>query len=227
MVEKSELLRVPAFADLPDDQIAWFINQSQELHLKAGEAYSRQGDPADAMFVILEGRLQGRGELAGESVVFDLEPGDVTGVLPFSRMKQFTVGGRAETDSRALQFPASLFPELVQKMPELTKRLVGLMSDRIRETTRREQQQDRLASLGKLSAGLAHELNNPASAAKRPASQLRDILKKIRDASHELGKRELTPAQQAEIEKLEASFIQRDEVPSDPLTISDLEHQND
>src|ERR1700721_921360 len=95
MVEKSELLRVPAFADLPDDQIAWFINQSQELHLKAGDTYARQGDPADSMFVILEGRLQGRGELAGESVVFDLEPGDVTGVLPFSRMKQFTVGGRA------------------------------------------------------------------------------------------------------------------------------------
>jgi C4-dicarboxylate-specific signal transduction histidine kinase len=63
-------------------------------------------------------------------------------------------------------FPPGLFPELVQKMPELTKRLVGLMSDRIREITRIEQQRDRLASLGKLSAGLAHELNNPASAAR-------------------------------------------------------------
>src|ERR1700677_3150199 len=227
MVEKSELLRVPAFLDLPDDQIAWFISQSQELHLKAGDVYARQGDPADSMFVILEGRLQGRGELAGENVVFDLEPGDVTGVLPFSRMKQFTVGGRAETDSRALQFPASLFPDLVQKMPELTQRLVGLMSDRIRETTRREQQRDRLASLGKLSAGLAHELNNPASAAKRAASQLRDVLKRIKDASHELGSRDLTAAQKSEIEKLEASFVQRDEVPSDALTISDREDQID
>src|SRR5580704_954472 len=106
MVEKSDLQKVPAFADLPDDQIAWFISQSQELNLKAGENYSRQGDPADAMFVILEGQLQGRGELAGETVVFDLEAGDVTGVLPFSRMKQFTVGGRAVTDSHALRFPA-------------------------------------------------------------------------------------------------------------------------
>src|SRR5580700_11056547 len=227
MVEKSELLRVPAFVDLPDDQIAWFISQSQELHLKAGDVYARQGDPADSMFVILEGRLQGRGELAGENVVFDLEPGDVTGVLPFSRMKQFTVGGRAETDSRALQFPASLFPELVQKMPELTKRLVGMMSDRIRETTRMEQQRDRLASLGKLSAGLAHELNNPASAAKRAASQLRQMLTKIRNASLELGRRDLTPAQKAEIEKVEASFTQTDVVPPDPLTQSDLEDQID
>jgi signal transduction histidine kinase len=227
MVENSELLRVPVFAGLPDDQITWFISQAIDLPLKAGETYFREGDPADAMFVILEGQVQVRGDIGGETVVLLLKPGDVTGVLPFSRMKQFTVGTRALTDARVLRFPSSLFPELVQKMPELTQRLVGLMSDRIRETTRREQQRDRLVSLGKLSAGLAHELNNPASAAKRAASQLREILKKIRDASHELGKRALTPAQQSEIEKLEASFVQSDEVPPDPLTASDLEEQID
>src|ERR1700722_4795241 len=227
MVEKSELLRVPVFADLPDDQIAWFISQAQEMTLKAGDVYSRQGDPADSMYVILEGHIQGRGELGGDIITFTLDPGDVTGVLPFSRMKQFTVSQRAETDSRALRFPASQFPDLVQKMPELTKRLVGLMSDRIRETTRIEQQQDRLAARGKLSAGLAHELNNPASAAKRATSQLRDMLKRIRDASHELGRRDLTVAQKSEIEKMEASFVQSDELPSDPLAISDLEDQID
>jgi signal transduction histidine kinase len=227
MIEKSELLNVPIFAGLPEDQIAWFISQSQEMKLKAGENYSRQGDPADAMFVILKGHVQGRGELGGETIIFDLTPGDVTGLLPFSRMKQFTVSIRTETDSRALRFPSSLFPELVQKMPELTQRLVGLMSDRIRETTRMEQQRDRLASLGKLSAGLAHELNNPASAAKRAASQLRDSLKRIKNASHELGRRPLSPAQKSEIEKLEASFLQNDAPPPDSLTISDLEDQID
>ncbi|MGD0929673.1 MAG: ATP-binding protein [Candidatus Korobacteraceae bacterium] len=227
MAEKAELLRVPAFADLPEDQIAWFLSNSQEMNLKAGDVYLHQGDPADAMFVILEGQLQARGELGGETFVFNLGPGDVTGVLPFSRMKQFTVNGRAETDSRALRFPASLFPDLVQKMPELTKRLVGLMSDRIREATRREQQRDRLVSLGKLSAGLAHELNNPASAAKRATSQLRVILKKVRDASLELGRRDLTSTQKAEIERLEASFTQPEIVPPDALTISDLEDQID
>jgi signal transduction histidine kinase len=227
MVEKSELRRVPIFADLPDDQIDWFLSQSQELHLKAGEGYSRQGDPADAMFVLLEGQLQGRGEIGGETVIFTIGQGNVTGVLPFSRMKQFTVSGRAETDSRALRFPASLFPELIQKMPELTKRLVGLMADRIRETTRMEQQRDRLASLGKLSAGLAHELNNPASAAKRATSQLRTLLKKIKEASHELGRRDLSAAQKAEIEKLEASFIQQNQPPPDALATSDLEEQID
>jgi signal transduction histidine kinase len=228
MVDASELLRrVPVFEGLPDDQFTWFLSQSKELHLKAGEVYARQGDPADAMFVILDGHLQGRGEVGGDTIVFDLEPGDVTGVLPFSRMKQFTVSGRAESDSRALRFPSALFPALVQRMPELTQRLVGLMSDRIREVTRLEQQRDRLAALGKLSAGLAHELNNPASAAKRATSQLRDILKRVRDASLELGRRDLTPAQKSEIEKLEASLTQAVGPPPDPLTASDLEDQLD
>src|SRR5271169_4373066 len=228
MDETLDLLRrVPVFEGLPDDQIAWFLSQSQELNLKAGDVYARQGDPADAMFVILEGKLQGRGEFGGDTIIFDLKPGDVTGLLPFSRMKQFTVSGRAETDSRALRFPASQFPDLVQRMPELTKRLVGLMSDRIRETTRMEQQRDRLAGLGKLSAGLAHELNNPASAATRAASQLRGILQRIRDASQELGRRNLTAEQKEEIARIENSVVLSNEPPADALMISDLEDRLD
>src|SRR6266571_3209977 len=227
MVDKSELLRVPAFADLPDDQIAWFLSNSQEVRLAVGDILAQQGDPADWMFVLLEGQFQWRGEFNGETIIFSAAPGGVTGMLPFSRMKQFTVTGRAVTEGRILKFTASLFPDLVQKMPELTTRLVGLMSDRIREATRIEQQRDRLASLGKLSAGLAHELNNPASAAKRATSQLRTILRRIKDASHELGRRELTSAQKSEIEKLEASFTQQDVVPPDALTIADLEDQID
>jgi len=225
MVEASELGRLPIFADLPEDQIAWFISQSQELTLKADEFYVHQGDPADAMFIVLEGQLQARAEFVGGLVTLGSKKGDVTGVLPFSRMKQYPLTGRALTSSRILRFPASLFPELVQKMPELASRLVAVMSDRIRETTRIEQQRDRLAALGKLSAGLAHELNNPASAAKRAASQLRASLKQIKNASHELGARDLSPAQKAEIEKLENSLIQKNEPPPDVLTISSLEDQ--
>jgi signal transduction histidine kinase len=227
MVETSELLRLPIFADLPADQIAWFIDQSKDLSLEPDEVYVHQGDAADAMFVVLDGQLQIRGELSGSLVTFVSKPGDVTGVLPFSRMKQFPLTGHALSNSRVLRFPASLFPDLVQKMPELASRLVALMSDRIRESTRIEQQRDRLAALGKLSAGLAHELNNPASAAKRAASQLRSNLKQIKDASQELGSRDLTAAQKSEIEKLENSLIQKNEPPPDVLTISALEDELD
>ena len=224
---KAALWAVPAFAELPEDQIEWFLGKAQELNLKTGDTVFRQGDPADAMIVILDGQVQARGELGGETVLISTKPGDVTGILPFSRMKQFPLEARVAADAKILSFPSSQFPELVQKMPELTKRLVGLMSDRIRETTRMEQQRDRLASMGKLSAGLAHELNNPASAAKRAAAQLRQVLTKIRDASQELGRRELTAGQKSEIEKLEASFIQHGEAVRNPLELSDLEEQID
>jgi signal transduction histidine kinase len=227
MATKSELLKVPVFADLPDDQLEWFLAQAEELSLKAEQTYFRQGDPADAMFVLLEGQFQIRGELSGQPIVLSAKAGDVGGVLPFSRMKQFTVNGRALTDGRVLRFPTTKFQELVQKMPELATRLVGLMSDRIREATRFEQQRDRLAGLGKLSAGLAHELNNPASAAKRATSQLREVLHRIKEASHELGRRDLSPAQKAEVEKLERLITFRNEPPPDALTVADLEDKID
>jgi len=227
MIEKSELLRIPAFEGLPDDQLDWFISQSTEVVLKAGDIFLQQGTPAVWMIIMLEGQMQMRGALGGEAVTIPLEPGEITGLLPFSRMKVAVLTGRALTDGRILKFPSAKFPELVQKMWELAQRLVGQMSDRIRETTRWEQQVDRLASLGKLSAGLAHELNNPASAAKRATSLLRETMYRIKDAAQELGKHNLTDVQRAEIEKLEASFLKRDETPLDTLATSDLEDQID
>ena len=227
MITKADLWRVPTFEGLPDDQLDWFISQAQEIPLKAGDTFLQQGTPAVSMIVVLEGQQQMRGALGGEAVTFPLEPGEISGLLPFSRMKVSVMTARAVTDGRILKFPSAKFPELVQKMPELAQRLVGMMSDRIRETTRMEQQQDRLAALGKLSAGLAHELNNPASAAKRATSLLRDALHRIKDAAQELGRHDLTAVQRSEIEKLEASFLQPNETPLDTLAVSDLEDQID
>jgi signal transduction histidine kinase len=225
MVNGAELRRVAAFSDLPDNQIDWFLGHAEEILLEAGENFVRQGDPAIWMFVLLEGVYQWRGEFGGDTVVLPAKAGDVSGVYPFSRMKKFTVAGRALTEGRLLRFPASLFPELVQKMPELTTSLVGMMSDRIREGTRIEQQRDRLVSLGKLAAGLAHELNNPSAAATRAASQLEGMLTKIRDASFQLGRLSPRNSEQSQIERVEIALTETNLSPPDPVSLSDLEER--
>jgi signal transduction histidine kinase len=227
MISSLELRRVAAFSDLQDNQIEWFLSHVQEVFLHAGEAFVQQGDPADWMFVFLEGLFQWRGEFGGDTVALPAQAGDVSGVFPFSRMKRFTVTGRALTDGRLIKFPAALFSELIQRMPELTTRLVAMMSDRIREGTRIEQQRDRLVSLGKLSAGLAHELNNPASAAKRAADQMRYTLAKMRSANFELWRQPLDDSDKARIEEVEASLLQSGATQLDGLALSDLEERLD
>ena len=223
MVSSAELRRVEVFLDLPDDQIEWFLSHLQEVSIHAGETFVQQGDPADWMFIFLEGFFQWRGEFGGDTVSIPAQAGDVSGVFPFSRMKQFTVTGRALTDGRLARFPAALFPELIHRMPTLTTRLVALMSDRIREGTRIEQQRDRLISLGKLSSGLAHELNNPASAVKRAAGQTRYMLAKMRSANSELWRRPLDDSDKARIDEIETSLLQSEVTPLQGLTLSDLE----
>jgi len=223
MVSPLELRRIAAFSNLPDDQISWFLSHAQEVPVQAGEAFVRQGEPADWMVIFLEGLFQWRGEFGGDTVSLPAQAGEVSGVFPFSRMKRFSVTGRAMTDGRLLKFPAALFPELTQKMPELTATLVAMMSDRIREGTRIEQQRDRLVSLGKLSAGLAHELNNPASAAKRATDQMRDALVRLRNANAALWRLPLDDSEKSRVEEVEATLLRSDMASLEGLALSDLE----
>jgi len=179
----ADLRKVPAFVDQPQADLEWFVAEAEERRVEVGGITVREDTPADTMFVMLEGELRARRENGPQDgPVFTARAGEVTGVLPFSRMKTFGVTGRAVLPIRALAFPASKFPELFQRMPVLSQRLVGLLTDRVRNITREEQQREKLAALGKLSAGLAHELNNPSAAARRSAAALRDCLERLRVA---------------------------------------------
>ena len=150
--------------------------------LSPGDVLLREGDPADALFVLLEGEIRGRGE-NGDGMVARLSwrgAGQVIGLLPFSRMTHFPLTARATAPTRLLRLRKDHFQEMLQRIPELLPRLIGVMADRIREYSRAEQQRDKLSALGKLSAGLAHELNNPASAARRAAEGLREYMQELR-----------------------------------------------
>jgi signal transduction histidine kinase len=207
------LRRVHVFADLPDAQLQWFAENVRDERFAAGDILFRKGDPPDWMAVFLEGEMHAyRDDNAHEGYVYISRAGDpaseVTGALPFSRMTQFTVTGRAAMASRILRFPVHLFPELLQRMPVLAKRLVGIMSDRVRETTTADQQQDKLMALGKLSAGLAHELNNPAAGANRAANDLILVLAELRAADLRLCRHDLTSEQEDAIRTFEDAALE-------------------
>src|SRR4029077_6591840 len=104
---------------------------------------------------------------------------------------------------RSLLLHKDYFPEMLHRMPLLGQRLVGLMADRIRETARIETQRDKLMALGKLSAGLAHELNNPAAAAQRAAKSLREAMDHVREASLRLLQHPLSTEQRQAVVKFE------------------------
>ena len=202
------LRRVHVFADLPEDQLKWFAENVRDERFAAGDILFRKGDPPDWMAVFLEGEMHAyRDDNAHDGYVYISRAGDpaseVTGVLPFSRMTEFTVTGRAAMTTRILRFPVHLFPELLQRMPILAKRLVGIMSDRVREMTTADQQQDKLMALGKLSAGLAHELNNPAAGATRAANDLIATLAELRAADLRLCRHAFTTEQEDAIRAFE------------------------
>jgi signal transduction histidine kinase len=171
---RQALRGVPLLADLAEEEIGWLAENAEELHLADGEVISREGEPAERMSIILAGELRGRGEKGSASTrTFIARAGEITGLLPFSRLRTWGATIRAAGPTRVATIANNRFDEMLECIPALEQRLIGVMTDRARETTRAEQQNEKLLALGKLSAGLAHELNNPASAVGRAVAELR------------------------------------------------------
>ena len=221
-----DLRKVPVFSDLSQDQLAWFAEKGEEIRLSPGDVFARPGEPAVWLIVIFEGEIRIQREDDPDAPFFSASAGQITGYLPYSRLTHLKGTGRALVATRLLRLHKDNFPEMLQRIPHIGHRLVGIMADRIREATRIETQRDKLAALGKLSAGLAHELNNPAAAAQRSAASLREALETVRDASIRLARHALSAEQRESIFQLESEathFVPA--VPGDPLAQSDREEQ--
>lgn len=180
-----EALRVsPVFADLPDETLAWVAERGEEFRADEGDTLFHAGDEPRYLYVLLAGEVTARPEIPGaDTRIYILYPGEIGGILPFSRMRTNSLTGRASEPVRGFRLDRRHFPALLVEQPELAQRLVSLMADRIREVSRIDQQQDKLVALGRLSAGLAHELNNPAAAIRRSSGLLRETLAKLADAT--------------------------------------------
>lgn len=161
------------FKDLAPGQLNWLLAHSTCLELEEGDSIWTAGEPADAMFVVLSGNIQMFFDMAGQTLRVDASSRNgVAGMLPYSRMTEFQGKTYASEPSRVLRIAKDDFPAMLQEIPELGYRLVALLSDRVRDSTRVADQRAKMMALGKLSAGLAHELNNPAAAVQRTADEL-------------------------------------------------------
>ncbi len=164
--------RIGPLHGLPYEDRLWLANHCEEVVAEAGSILFEEGASADRMLLILKGEIHVRRQLGGPMALFIGRTGQMTGLLPFSRMKSYGGQGFAVTPVWAILIHKSLFPEMLTAIPTMAQRVVSTLLDRVREVTRIEQQAEKLTALGKLAANLSHELNNPASAAQRAASSL-------------------------------------------------------
>lgn len=176
-----EIIRqIPNLVDVPAQQIAWMIEKGEFQQYKKGDYIFKGGDPIESMIVILKGAFSFKIKQGGSyRITGSIEAPAITGTLPFSRTKNAAGLGEAIEDVEIFKLHKSHFKDLVGECYELSEGLVHIMSSRIRDFTKQQQQSDKMVSLGKLSAGLAHELNNPSSAVVRGAQTLSKHLKAL------------------------------------------------
>jgi signal transduction histidine kinase len=169
------LRAIEALKGLTEEEFTWLATHGTERFGKDGEVIFSHGTPPEHLMFILGGDVVVKRHSSSPVSVLigqTVGAGRITGKTPFSRVKAWNADGRASGDTWILELHDSLFPELLAAIPSMTERIVRVLLDRTREYTRAEEQIGKLAALNKLAGNLAHELNNPASAAKSAATHL-------------------------------------------------------
>ncbi|MET0253067.1 MAG: cyclic nucleotide-binding domain-containing protein, partial [Terrimicrobiaceae bacterium] len=181
-----QLRSIPLFTDLQDADRGC-IQRAEERRLVAGEILVEEGAPATHFFVLLEGEVS-VAKMYGDQrvVVARYRPGAFFGEVPLLLDVPYILTARAERDSRLIVFRAEGFWGLLRLCPTIASEIFRAMAARLRNLEGSNRQQEKLASLGRMSAGLAHELNNPAAAAQRIAVYLGEVIQTIQAVAHEL-----------------------------------------
>jgi signal transduction histidine kinase len=189
MTALNELRRIPLFEDLTDDALLEVAGQGLEKFVPAGEVNGREGEPVDHLYVILEGELRITKEATGGEVVINTyTPGAFFAEVPLLAGSPFLATGRALTDCRLFLIPDDFFRRLLAEHASFGNKILKAMAERVQILQSVAGQRERLTSLGTLAAGLAHQLNNPASAARRSAEALREDQYKLRSAGLRLAR---------------------------------------
>jgi signal transduction histidine kinase len=182
----ARIFDIPLFAQLDDSQRACF-SKGTEIRLKAGETLLRDGDPADFFYIMLEGELRVT-KFYGDQEIFLAEaiPGDFFGEIEILLEIPHSVLIRTVADSRLFRLPRAGFWDLLRCSPTVAREIMRTLATRLRNLESYSQEREKLAQLGAMAAGLAHELNNPATAARCAAADLRQSVEKVQDYACEL-----------------------------------------
>jgi signal transduction histidine kinase len=221
---------IPALDGMSDQDYLWLAEHGIERKLGPGVMIFREGDAPIGMNIMLRGEVHIRRAQSGNVSFFIARMGQMSGILPFSRMKGYGGSGYTVGDVWTLDILKERFREMLAAIPSMAQRCVSVLLNRVREVTRIEMQAEKLTALGKLAANLAHELNNPASAAQRSAASLFGELRRFGDQKQQLGAT-LAEAEQFELyqdwaartrEKM-AGYTSRAILPDNALDLSDRE----
>ena len=180
------LRQVPLFANNLKDEDKVCIEETEEWRLPAGEMLFQEGQPGEHFFVLLEGEIVVWKHGDQEIVVARNRPGAFFGEIPLLLGTLHRLSARAERDCRLIVFPEEAFWKLLRLCPAISGEIFRAMATRLRNIEGSEQQQEKLEALGTMSAGLAHELNNPSSAAQRIAVDLGEVIQTIQSVAHRL-----------------------------------------
>jgi signal transduction histidine kinase len=187
---------------VPRVQLEWLLSRGRLQKFVQGETVIRTGEMIHDLWILLAGEIAIRvGQGSAARKIKEWYAGDVTGFLPFSRMSASPGMITATVDTDAFLLDTSHFPALIRDCPDLTGSLVHSMLDRVRFFQSSELQDEKILSLGRVAAGLAHELNNPASAVVRSAEALERRLPEALAAFRALGAATLPDDQLAKIER--------------------------
>jgi signal transduction histidine kinase len=220
------LRHISIFSELDKDDLDRIYGLARPMSIPEGEALVRQGETGDTMFVILSGEFEVTQRSGGSDVVLSRRgPGEVVGEMSLLAGEPRVATVRALRESRVLAISQYAFQQLIACSPSAGTSVLRMMAQRLRSTEVLVAQQEKMAGLGRLTAGLAHELNNPAAAAWRSTDQLTETLTEWQRLSGQLDALALDHEAMMQISTLREELGKRDRqsVALDPLTRSDRE----
>jgi signal transduction histidine kinase len=207
------LRRMPYFAGLPEEELERICGDARRFRVPAGKVLIEEGAPGDAMYVITKGQFEVTQQAGDREVVLGtVEAGGVLGEMSLLDQAPAVGSVRAVVDSRVAEIGRAAFQQLLDD-PAYVLAMLHTVTDRLRTAEAARRQYAKMAALGTMTAGLLHELNNPAAAVRRSAAQLVEIFESWRELGSRLGEADLA-----------VGFAEPPgSPPSDPLERSDRE----